>query len=675
MSSTSIEVPRGLTLRAIVVSFIFAIIMIWLSTQVYFATGAFSFFNPWPYSHTVGAQIVEVSGFLILLAFILQLFGKKFGFTPQEYVIITTALLLAATPVGPYVAHWTMNVAIGSRKTGIVEAVGDLVPSIWTPPASTVSSYLIGGPVPWGDLLPYIIIWIVGWTLWGYLNLSLSLLWRRAYIDIEKLPFPYATPAVEFIQTFSGERKWKIDKKWFYIVFLLGLLSYIPLAIRIWIPYFPVPVMKGSAYLRNWWFVNFYDELKGVAPWAPWAIWPIPEITALAYLLPLDILSTISFMHILSFYILPPIEFSMGIAPPPPPGGFSDWYHAYKYYARKVGIKPQAIFESGGVWAFALFTIIFHWKYIKNVINYIFKKPPEDEYLEPIPYKMQGIFYIIIFILFLGLTSAMGVPVILGALLIIFTSAMFLTMFTLRGEAGLFTYWFAEPTQIFYASVGGGLGFWSWPAGDNPAAFSTAYWAIMFHSYNMSTQPGTVTLDAYKIAKTVKTKPREIFLTQLIFIPLIYILAFLFAASSSYSLGIERAFKGRPVVTSWSKSWVKGVLNEPLQKHAYWAGPGDLPLFLAAFIIFPIVMLARMRFPVVSYFFNPVGMIIYPGHLAKIFGSALIALIVKYAVLKIGGSRLYEKGIPLVLAFIAGGALSKIIVALTYFSMGMTAPI
>lgn len=672
---SSSEVSSGISVRSIITSIIFAIIMVWLSTQVYFTTGAFSFFNPWPYSHTVGAEIVEVVGFLILLHFILQLLGKKLKFTPQEYLVITSALLLSAAPIGPYVAHWTMNVAIGSRKTGIIESVGNLVPSIWTPPKSTVLPYLIGGSVPWNTLLPYLIVWIIGWTLWGYLNLSLSLLMRRFFIEIENLPFPYATPATEFILTFTGQKKLNVSKKWFYIIFILGLISYLPLAIRIWIPYFPVPVMKGSAYMRNWWFINFYDYLKGVAPWAPWAMWPIPEVTALAYLLPLDVLSTISFMHIFSFYILPPIEFSMGIAPPPPPGGFSDWYSAYKFYARKVGIKPQLLFESGGIWAFALFMVIFNWRYFKNLFTYIFKKPPEDESIEPIPYKMQGIFFITVFLLFWALSSAMGVPLILGAILIVFTLFLFIAMFTLRGETGLFTYWFAEPTQILYAAVGGGLGFWSWPASENPAAYSTTYWTVMFHSYNMSTQPGTLTLDSYKIAKNVKIKSKDIFLVQLIFIPLIYIIAFVFTAYSSYSLGIERAFKGRPVVTTWSKSWVMNVLNEPLQKHAYWAGPGDLPIFLSAFIIFPIIMLARMKIPIISYFLNPAGLMIYPGHLAKFFGSALIALIIKYLVLKIGGSRLYEKGIPLVLSFIAGCALSRIIVALIYFSMGLTAPI
>ena len=115
------------------------------------------------------------------------------------------------------------------------------------------------------------------------------------------------------------------------------------------------------------------------------------------------------------------------------------------------------------------------------------------------------------------------------------------------------------------------------------------------------------------------------------------------------------------------------MLTEPLVKHAYWAGPGDVPLFLAAFIIYPIIMFLRMKFP--WFILHPLGLILYSGHEAKIFGSFFIALIVKYAVLKIGGTKLYQKGIPIVLGLIGGAALSRIVVALVYYAAGVPAPI
>lgn len=674
-----VEIAKGLTPRAIVWSLILSIIMVWLCTQVYFTTGAFSFFNPWPYSHTVGAQIVETVGLLTLVVLLTSLLGKTFRLTPQELTVIMTACLIAAMPVGPYVAHWTMNFALGANKPGIAEAVAHLVPKIWVPPAEATTNYLIGGPVPWDILAPYLVTWIIAWTLWGYLNIAFSLLWRRSVIDIEKLPFPYAVAGVEFINIATGEDKPKFLNikeyvgKSFWVSFIIGFFAYLPLAIRIAIPWFPVPVMKGSAYLRNWWMINFYDELKGLAPWAPWAIWPIPEVTALAYLVPIDILFTVVAAYAFFFYIFPPIEFSLGIAPPPPPGGFSDWYHAYKFYARKVGLKPQAIFETGGIWAFAIFSIIFHWKYIREIIDYIKKPPADEKEAEPLSYKALFSMFALFFIIYCGFMISMGVPAGLAPILLILTCLIFYAELLMRAEAGPFGYWWSEPTQIFYANIGGTLGLWSWPASDNPAAYSTAYWAVQFHGYNLGAQPGVVSMDAYKIAKSTKTSPREILITQLIFTPIVFALAFLFTAYSSYALGIEKAFRGRPVVTSWSKSWVYGVLKEPLMKHAYWAGPGDLPLALSAFIIFPIVMLLRMKFP--WFIINPVGLILFCGHEAKLFGPFFIALIIKYAVLKLGGTKLYQKGIPIVLGFISGCAISRIVVALCYFAAGIPAPI
>jgi len=282
MSKKVEAIPKGFTPRVIVLGLIFSIIMIWLGTDVYFKTGAFVFFNPWPYSHTVGAQIVEAVTFLTFVVVLSSLLGKSFKLSPQEYTVLLTILLLAAMPVGPYIAHWTMNLVIGSHKMGITEYVSKFMPGFWTPPAEVAENYFVSGPTPWGTLLPYLITWIIVWTIWGYFNTSFSLLWRRSFVDIEKLPFPYASVGGEFILMATDSEPPSLMKikeytgKAFWIAFVIGFLLYLPLAIRLAVPWFPVPVMKGSAYLRNWWMINFYDELKGIAPWllGPYGLYP-----------------------------------------------------------------------------------------------------------------------------------------------------------------------------------------------------------------------------------------------------------------------------------------------------------------------------------------------------------------------------------------------------------------
>jgi hypothetical protein len=668
---------RGLTAKALIISIAIAIFSNFMGTYVYNRTAVPIEPNPWPYSHLQGLTFTAM-GLIFLSMVVVSLLSRsrKLGLSREELGVICASAMISTFPYGSYTAMYTVTYVSGSTKPALIGTAGKLMPSFWVPPKAAVDPIWLGGTAPdWLTLLPTVIIWIVAWLLWAFTGYFWGLIMRRRIVEIEQLPFPYAQPLVELVKM-ATEPEGKprlfnfVENRGFWIAVIIGTLTYMPFMIRMFVPWFPIPATKEYGFY-TWYMFNFYGDFgrwgASVLPTCYTNFYLNPETLAAAYFMPVEILFSAGWGLFLFYWVLSTIQAYTGLAPSPPPGGFQDHYEILTTYGRTGLFRPELVFDAGGSFAIGFWALVFSWKYIRDAFKYIWA-PPKDEALEPIPYKVMWIGFFVSMILFLGFFTAMGIPVVMSLIMVVQLLLVWYASTRMAGEAGPISYWATYHTHNVNYWLGGLLGLWSIPAAGTPgerAAFVTVYATRQFFGYSMSSQPQALGLSGYKIASQTGTSNRDVFIIQVLTIVLVYIVSFVFTVGSLYDLGVERNLRSRPIVTGWSGadySLIRGT----------WKWEDNIPWIAAAWVIVPVLMFLRMRFP--WFWFDPIGLWIAARYV-KLASAFWIMWFVKYAILKIGGTRLYEKGVPIAAGILVGVLLSKLIFALVAWVTGMVAPL
>lgn len=670
-------VRKGLTPKSIAISVAIAIFSNFMGTYVYNRTAVPIEPNPWPYSHLQGLTFTAM-GLVFLSIVIVWILGRsrRLGLSRQELGVIFASALISTFPYGSYTAMYTVTYALGSTKPALINTAGKLMPSFWLPPKPAIDPIWLGGVAPeWLALLPTVCIWIVAWLLWAFMGYFWGLIMRRRVIDVEQLPFPYAQPANELVKMAKEpEEKPKlfsfVESKGFWIAVAIGTLTYIPFMIRMFIPEFPIPATKEYGFY-TWYMFNFYGDFgrwgASVLPTCYTNFYLNPETLAAAYFMPVEMLFSAGWGFILFYWILSTLQAYTGLAPVPPAGGFADHYDMFTTYGRQGLIRPELMFDAGGSFAIGFWSLVFSWKYIRDAVRYI-RSPPDDEAKEPIPYKAMWMGFLGSLILFWSILTAMGIPVAMSLIMVFSLLLIFYASTRMAGEAGPISYWATYHTHNANYWLGGVLGLWPTPAVGTAweqAAFATVYATRQFFGYSMSSQPQALGLSGFKVASWTDTSNRDVFIIQVITIILVYIISFVFTIGSLYELGVDKALKSRPIVSTWAGSdygTIKGV----------WKWEENIPWMAAAWIVVPVLMFLRMHFP--WFWFDPIGLWIAARYV-KLATAFWVMWFVKFGILKIGGTKLYEKGVPIAAGVLVGVLFSKLIFAVVAWSTGMVAPL
>ncbi|MGQ9690084.1 MAG: DUF6785 family protein [Thermoproteota archaeon] len=631
--------------------------------------------NPWPYSHLQGLTFTAM-GLIFIVMVVLKFSGLLEKLSPQELGVIFASALISTFPYGSYTALYTVEYVMGSAKPALIETAGKLMPSFWLPPKPAIDPVWLGGVAPdYIALFPTVSIWIITWILWALMGYFWGLIMRRRVVDVEHLPFPYAQPAHELIKMAKEpEEKPKlfniVEAKGFWIAVIIGTLSYMPFMIRMFIPDFPIPATKEYGFY-TWYMFNFYGDFgrwgASVLPTCYTNFFLNPETLAAAYFMPVEMLFSAGWGSFLFYWVLSSVQAYTGLAPAPPPGGFKDHYDMFTTYGRKGLIRPELMFDAGGSFAIGFWALIFSWKYIRDAVRYI-RRPPEDEAREPIPYKTMWGAFLGSAVLFWSILTAMGIPPFMSLIMIVQLLLIFYASTRMAGEAGPISYWATYHTHNANYWLGSVFGLWSMPAVGTPAAqgaFSTVYATKQFFGYSMSSQSQALGLSGFKIADLTATSTRDTFKIQILTIVLVYVVSFLFTIGSVYGLGIDKALRARPVTTKWTGDDYSTI-------GGAWKWEENIPWMAAAWVVIPILMFLRMRFT--WFWFDPVGLWIAARYI-KLASAFWVMWFVKFGIIKLGGTKLYEKGIPVAAGILVGVLLSKLIFALVAWSTGMVAPL
>ena len=586
---------------------------------------------------------------MVIIMSLLALLSRKLRVTPQEWTIVYAIVSMVVPTIfwwGVWI--WNMNPLCGTSR---FKSILEYCPSIWIPKDYDILAKFYESRNPWEFTIPYagswtvpIITWILFYIFSGIWLYALALIFRKRFIEVEKLPYPGVIPSITIVnfastpvsETSRRSILWSKKARLFWIGFLIGVF-YAFFYIQDWWPYWffkkPPFTIKGDISFQG----KFPPFQRSVLSYSVLAM----EV-ALFFLFSLDILFTATIFHIIFLILLPAYFVSTGVFPSKET---SEWgamwgiYYQSKYgYAGTYGMALNTM--TIGI---ALYLIFYTRDYWIRLFKGFLGKEKVSEEGEPCSIRTMWILFILGFILMWAWMIASEIHPIASLAGLIYIGIVWFAVIRFRGEAwnGPILPWgfrLQGPDRAFAYGTGATLGLWKWgePA-HSTTGYGLAFTVSNFTTYQIFT-PAVSAIYSYKMAAETKTDPREIFKVQL---PLIIIVAILSVTIGWYNMGLQGL---RNWSHSWTQSW-DGALNNGMgAANSVVNGRGEDPIransMIIGIVIGAILMFLRTRFA--WFIINPIAVPLLT--LTNFYSSlsAIIAFILKLLVVKIGGAKVYE---------------------------------
>jgi len=545
--------------------------------------------------------------------------------------------------------------------------VADVLKTWWWIPSQDVVKAMMSGPWPitinWAAWAPAIFFWFLFEYALFLFATSLTLIFRRRWIEIEMLPFPIVLTAHELIRRVEySPKKAKLTSKPFYIGLLLGLAFGVPIALIRIFPWFPdIYGWRVNTCPANVWSVPRENIIaQTIVHFA--MVSKDPIAFGLFFLAPLSVTFNVWFWTIIAM-ILDQVTYYMGYHTGVFESGCGCRFFNY------IGIEPPFMWSYmggvGGATALTVMYLLQSRSYLKETLKAAIsgKQSAEDEIVS---YRLSYILAIVGVIAVLTFLMSAGIGFIA-------TLAMFLTICFINVLAD--TYIYCNTSFLAVNNLRGGWEFWAlnltWP--ELPKREDTGW--LMSHWLSEVISNGGViiqnplsTIMPLKMAKLTGTSSRNVFLIAFICMP-ISILTILVTRTwvvNYYGLGRLDGWTG--LWCSITTSCGGGVDFSARLPSISQYGVASL----VGFVITVVLSLLHARF--IWFPFEPLGFIMattMAGMWYGIWSACLAAWAVKFIVLKVGGSRLYmDYGVPTIGGFATGyviAALLGVILGVTKF--------
>jgi len=587
----------------------------------------------------------------------------------RKPISITNYTLLYAAGTGLIMGSSSDSFPIGSPfiellydRIGIAEDINPW-PLHMAPSADVIAPIVTGGaPVPWGSwIVPFIWWWLflagsaVSMLGWG-------IIWRRRWIDLEKVPFPHTRVATELVDRITSTEKSLRTRLTvpFIVGSILGIAFQLPLLLAYLYPWFPdIYGWRTNTCTMGAQWITPDAPLAGIVGLAQFN--KNPAFAAIFYMAPLSVLLG-AWVWYLVFAILMQIAYSMGYYT-----GILELSGCGRVWCGRTGYRVGEpfkwnAFSSAGV-STGIFIgyIILNWRYLLETFNAAIGKLGRDRLLdiernEPTSYRNA---YIMIFggsilIIALFMSSDVGFP---AALLLVITNVV-VTFVTTRSYSLV---GFVVPAgSNFYEGpmkmlLGGGAG------------GATREWFIsMGMTYGMACEPITgggytfplvSSLSSYQMANINKVSTKSVFKVLLFVCILAPLLSLIGAVWGFYTFGVTKMPTSSGSWYSWYEGYTPDAAANRPTYEPWW------PNMLAGIVFAGVLSFLHARF--VWFPLEPIGFLLATdGHalIEGIWTMTLAAWILKTITIRVGGSKLYERtGIPAAIGFIIGIVIVTII--------------
>jgi hypothetical protein len=670
-----IEYTKGLTSKALIVAIIIAAIMIPIAiTSVSYNLGGIG-------QTRSGEGLLFWAFWPLLAGAILTSVGKKFRLSPSELAVIYTIIMIMGT-VPNLTGRAVMPSVVGARGFGAARQwyIDNMSP-LWGPlDQATLDVLWTGGALDWGAWTIPIMWWILFFISGHMFLLFWTAILRKQFIEVESVPYPWATPYTELVNmaTTKNEEKGaaRFFKNWLFIipVIIAFIWSFIAGYLTWWFD-FSLPTGVGSTGFLIYNFTpNAY--ITGIV-WLQFDF----TLTSFGYILPTDVLLTVVSTTILLCMVVPELLAQAGVIAPLPAGqpiqystnfithlGFNNVDLAWGYMGMFWGI----------LFTIAAYPIIVHRQLLIKSFKTLLGTEKEDvDSNEPMGYRslwIGMIVFLIVWIIAIVISGA-GIEY---SLLTALTMILFQTGYSrFWGETGIR----GSPNQTAF-----GFGYYQTyiiPQAGNPqGAFATLTANDTFFYKNADPYGRTVTfgMESYKIGELLKTKSKDIFFAQIIGISIAIVAGLIgtFLWLQNVGMLLGASWFGTP----WGQPGISAHGNPRgliFQERWYPVVPNYFTLGMFIFGIALTIGMYWLRGRYPRFLFTPAAILIpfFWVNGPSYWFSLLISLIVKWIVLRVGGRKYYDIGMKVVIGLLLGFGLGlgfTLVLKESYFILGFPKP-
>jgi len=606
-----------------------------------------------PWAGLAGPDLLVFAGYgfmiLIVLIPLLSFFGIRM--TPKEYAIIYIMSMVGWTAAAVF---WVWGVQIWSVWTwGGGQAVTELgltglIPQYWYVMDQRFSEWFFsGGLVPWGAIAGPILFWGLMAACEGLAAFFLAMVFRKQWTEVEGLPFPLASPAVELAnmaEEKTGSEKFVriFKERWLWIAFLVAVIlwgfniihAFVPTIPRLPIDEIDLNPWGGGNTAVN---IDLTSSLKGamvVLNFNP--LW-----IAAFFFLPLDVLLTTWLAMVAFQWILPAVGISLGVFPDiSAQGAWSVWWALGNEW-------PGAIWYLlgyGFIQGLALWVLFSNRKYIGGAISSAMKGDSESRI---------GLFgFVGITLLWLIVMFAQGASLVVITIATVYFLLVHLGMMRYRAEstnAGGGFWWWNWTNGVFYT-------FGNWPL-RAPQAYVTLNLASPMGAGPGNTQFAAFSADAMSIATYFKIKAKDLATIVVVTTVVGIVFGGFFYAWWGYAglrgpgwLNDQQVFAVDLAYNPYT-----GGVSEKLTALE----PTYIPYALGV-VLAMVLMWAKAAFATIPL--NPVGLIMGCMYMWPwAFTSVFLAWLAKYLIMRTGGTPLYNRLLPASIGFVGGYWFIKVV--------------
>jgi hypothetical protein len=542
------------------------------------------------------------------------------------------------------------------------------IPSTMAPSTAALTPWVTGGAgVPWGDWAPVILWWSARHIFIVLLMVSLTVILRKSWIDMERIPFQQSIMAYELAKVSMGGRSKLLQSKAFAVGILLGIVFQLPIFLSYIYPWFPdiygwrVNTCSTGAY-----YVPAGSPLLAIIGLSN--IQKNPATYALMFLAPLKVLFSTWVWYIV-YLVLIQISWVEGFyTGMDVENGCCRGYSGRDTPLWGPPFKFMALSFAGGFSALAIIYLFLNRTYLAQTLKAAIGKLSPDivqdlERNEALTYRQAWSLFASAFILNILIYAVVGVSpysafVLTGGLLI-----LWIGMARLAGLTGINSSESVDHGNTF-------LRLFVWPQAPQPLTqdfmltSAAAQWASQpyYPPYGLAI---VSSFAGFRFASSSGADNKNVFKVVVLALSVGFVASFLTIIPLNYSFGIQRL--------SWSGFISSTEFRNRTGNPDIWnTRPGTEPLapyVLGGFAIVGALYFLSARF--VWFPLEPVGFILGTSMLgAGLLGfwmPALVCWIAKTLTLRIGGSKMYEeRAVPLASGFVAGYALITVIAVFVF---------
>ena len=526
----------------------------------------------------------------------------------------------------------------------------NFAPSFWGPSATEYYASFDGGVLPsLGEWLVPIMFWAITSMAWAFMCLFLIQIFRKPWIDVERLSFPLAQPVQELLEApLAKPHERRKRQTWLAFGALLGVIwssfEFLRVVYPEWGDIFADIDLLGITPGRAWDVRIDFGQLFGLSQFLPNAFLesrPEPVMIAVFLLVSLNVLLSSLVFYLLFWILIPIFQTEMGLIAPPTGPPWASPPDIDLGFAKGGGMSLFTFGEWGILFGCAFWAIILQRRYLWRTIKAIWDPSVIDESNEPIPYRAAWIGLFVCSLIFTLALVLSGAPLIGALYAVVFLLVAYVAGARLRAEtAGM---GIGHPGYVHLHGIHSvraliGVDGDNKPL-DQSGFYVTALWIQFFQRDAAPASPAISALESYNIARITKTPTRDIFKGHAIAVVAIIILCLTVWPVFAYFYGLSNEWSGEAGhnfdYTEAAYELVTGGFWDFTSYRVDIWGQAILGMVFA--IGLNIIRLGSPWLPL-----NPIAAPI----LLSLRGGywwlpILIAYILKYGVVRIGGTRAY----------------------------------